>query len=310
LNPLKDLRTLAALVALMWRIRPEVFLGYTIKPVIWGLLAARIANVSRRVALVTGLGYTFTGVVSGKRALVQGMARRLYAHALKAANLIFFQNQDDKEDFARMGLLPTGVPVTIINGSGVDLTSFPVFPLPDGTLKFLLIARLLGDKGIREYAEAVASLKTKWPDVQFHLVGGLDPNPNGIPRHEVEKWVQDGYLVWHGALENVRPALADCHVYVLPSYREGTPRSVLEAMAMGRAIITSDAPGCRETVIEGGNGFLVPVKSVVALEQAMERFIKNPSLAEGMGRRSRQIAEEKYDVNKVNEQMLKAMGIK
>ncbi len=309
LNPFKDLRALLALIRLMRENRPDVFIGYTIKPVIWGLLASRIARVPKRVALITGLGYAFTGSASGKRALVQSIARRLYRLALRGAQVIFFQNPDDRADFARLGLLPEGATVMIVNGSGVNLQWFAMADLPRGPTKFLLIARLLGDKGIREFTGAAAILGRKWPGTEFHLVGGLDPNPNGILRSEIDEWVRAGIIVWHGAVDDVRPALAACHVYVLPSYREGTPRTVLEAMAMGRAVVTTDAPGCRETVEPNVNGFIVPPRDVAALVEAMEQFLLQPNLVPEMGAQSRRIAEEKYDVHKVNAAMLHTMQL-
>lgn len=310
LNPLRDLRALVALMRMMRRIGPDLFLGYTIKPVIWGLLAARLARVPKRVALITGLGYAFTGQATGKRAAIQRVARALYWLALRGAHLIFFQNPDDPVEMSRHGILPANVPVKIVNGSGVDLEQFPRVDLPEGPPQFLLIARLLGDKGIREYAQAAAVLAPQWPGVGFHLVGGLDPNPDGIAIAEVDEWARSGHVIWHGALDDVRPALAAAHVYVLPtSYREGTPRTVLEAMATGRAIITTDAPGCRETVQEDVNGFLIPVRDVEALAAAMERFLLAPDLIDRMGKQSRRIAAEKYDVHKVNAIMIEAMGL-
>jgi glycosyltransferase involved in cell wall biosynthesis len=175
-------------------------------------------------------------------------------------------------------------------------------------VRFLLIGRLLGDKGVREYAQAAQAVRRQYPDVQFTLVGMIDSNPNSIAQAELDAWVADGRLTFLGSMADVRPAIAASSVYVLPSYREGTPRTVLEAMAMGRTIITTDAPGCRETVVDGDNGFLVPVKSVEALVQAMVRFIQDPALAPRMGARSRQIAEAKYDVHQVNAVMLREMG--
>ena len=160
---------------------------------------------------------------------------------------------------------------------------------------FLLIARLLGDKGIREYVQAAKLVKQQYPEAQFDLVGGLDTNPTSISQAELDQWIAAGTINFLGRLSDVRPAIAECSVYVLPSYREGTPRTVLEAMAMGRAVITTDAPGCRETVLDGDNGFLVPVKDTDALAQAMLRFIEQPELIAQMGQRSRSIAEEKYD---------------
>lgn len=309
LSPVGDLVSLKSLVALMKDIRPDYFLGYTIKPVIWGLIGAWLARVPNRVALITGLGYAFTGEAKGKRAIIQSVARGLYKFALRRSSLIFFQNPDDKADFQRLGLLPPNVPLEVINGSGVDVDAFEVAPFPSRPIRFLLIARLLGDKGIREYAAAAKKVKEMHPEVEFHLVGGLDPNPDGISGEEVKGWHSARNLIWHGALTDVRPAIAESHVYVLPSYREGTPRTVLEAMAMGRPVITTDAPGCRETVVDGENGYLVPVKSVDALVGAMLKFIETPENIELMGTNARRVIDTKYDVRQVNQMMLEAMGL-
>lgn len=309
LNPLRDAYAVFSLVRLMMCGKPDYFFGYTIKPVIWGVIAASVAGIPNRIALITGLGYAFTGDAKGKRALVQKVAFTLYRFALRRSTLIFFQNGDDRSDFERLGLLPKGIPTFVVNGSGVDLKSFSPAPFPETSFGFLLIARLLGDKGIREYVTAASQVRIRYPNVQFHLVGGLDPNPDGISESEVRSWHDSGHIVWHGELRDVRPAISACHVYVLPSYREGTPRTVLEAMAMGRPIITTDAPGCRETVAHGENGYLVPIKNVSALVEAMCRMIESPKQVAAMGLRSRVIVKEKYDVLKVNAQMLREMGL-
>ncbi len=308
-NPLRDFSTLWVYMRKLREIKPDLALGYTIKPVIYGTIGAWLAGVPRRFALITGLGYAFTGQAAGKRKLVQKIARELYRLALKHSELVYFQNPDDEALFRTMGLVPITVSTKVVNGSGIDTAIFEVAPLPQDAPSFLLIARLLGDKGIREYVRAAAVLKLRYPNAQFRLVGDIDPNPDSITRTELDGWIANGAIDYSGWLSDVRPAIADTCVYVLPSYREGTPRTVLEAMAMGRAIITTDAPGCRETVIDGENGFLVPVKSVDALVEAMTRFIEDPDLAVRMGKRSREIAEEKYDVHKVNAVMLKEMGI-
>jgi len=309
LNPIADIRAFFAITRLMRRIKPNVFLGYTIKPVIWGTLAAWQAGVPNRFALITGLGYAFTGKAKGKRALIQRAARWLYAQALRRASLVFFQNPDDVTEFLRLNLIPADLPTHVVNGSGVDINAFSPVPLPTGPVQFLLIARLLGDKGIREYAAASEMLSALYPEIEFHLVGGYDLNPDAIRPDEIKSWGETGHIVWHGELADVRSAITAAHVYVLPSYREGTPRTVLEAMAMGRPIITTDAPGCRETVVEGENGFLVPVRNAQALAEAMQRFLENPKLIPSMGHRSREIAVEKYDVQKVNAIMLKEMNL-
>lgn len=310
MNPLADLRSLLNLWRLMRRIRPDHVLGYTIKPVIYGSLAARLARVPRRFALITGLGYAFQGQEdSGDgRGLLRSLVQRLYAVALHGTHKVFFQNPDDQALFRVLGILPPATPTFVVNGSGVDVAEYSVAPLPTAP-RFLLIARLLGDKGVREYAEAARQVRARHPDAVFSLVGWIDENPDAIKQDELDAWVADGTLEFLGRLSDVRPAIAGCSVYVLPSYREGTPRTVLEAMAMGRAIITTDAPGCRETVVDDDNGFLVPVKAVNELVAAMQRFIVECELAARMGARSREIAEQKYDVHRVNAVMLKEMGI-
>ena len=221
---------------------------------------------------------------------------------------MFFQNPDDETLFRKFRLLPETVPSFVVNGSGVDVAEYSVAPLPDKPC-FLLIARLLGDKGLREYAQAAQLVKSVYPEAVFRLVGWIDDNPDAITQRELDQWVDSGLLEFLGRLDDVRPAISGCSVYVLPSYREGTPRTVLEAMAMGRAVITTDAPGCRETVVDGDNGFLVPVKDINALADAMIKMVDTPGLAASMGERSRRIAEEKYDVHKVNAAMLEGMGI-
>lgn len=309
LNPVADIKFLCQFFRLARCVKPQVFLGYTVKPVIWGILGAWLARVPQRVALVTGLGYAFTGKAHGRRAVIQHIARSLYALALRRATLVLFQNKDDWCEFQRLGILSGKVPSIIVNGSGVDTRHFADTPLPNGPTVFLLIARLLGDKGIREYVEAARHLRIDWPETQFHLVGGIDSNPDGITEEEVTGWHENGWVTWFGEMRDVRPAIAASHVYVLPSYREGTPRTVLEAMSMGRPIITTDAPGCRQTVEDGINGVLVPVANANALQTAMEGFLKDPTLIETMSQQSRRIAEEKYNVHKVNASILAAIGL-
>ncbi len=307
-NPVADLATVAELWRLMRRIRADYVLGYTIKPVIYGSMAAWLANVPNRFALVTGLGYAFTGDASGKRGLLRKLIQRLYRFGLSKSRKVFFQNPDDEALFRQLGLLPADIPSCVVNGSGVDVADYALAPLPEKP-SFLLIARLLGDKGVREYAQAARKVKAQYPDAVFRLVGWIDDNPDAISQQELDGWVNTGTVEFLGKLADVRPAIADCNVYVLPSYREGTPRTVLEAMAMGRPVITTDAPGCRETVTDGDNGFLVPVQAVNELAAAMVKFIENPELVAGMGERSRLVAEQKYDVHRVNEFMLGEMGV-
>ncbi|RTZ42332.1 glycosyltransferase family 1 protein [Candidimonas sp. SYP-B2681] len=310
MRPMADLKCALHLWRLMRQIKPDFVLGYTIKPVIYGSLAGWLAQVPHRFALITGLGYAFQGQDDGKssRRLLRWLVQGLYSLGLRKVHKVFFQNPDDEALFRTLRILRPDTRSCVVNGSGVNVAEHPQAALPVEP-HFLLIARLLGDKGVREYAQAAARIRTRRPDVVFSLVGWIDENPDAITAAELDTWIEQGTVNYWGRLSDVRPAIAACNVYVLPSYREGTPRTVLEAMAMGRAVITTDAPGCRETVIDGANGFLVPVRSVDALAAAMQRFLNEPALARRMGAKSREVAEDRYDVNKVNAIMLREMGI-
>ena len=303
LNPFRALATARQFRALIRKLRPDVVIAYTVTPIVLGAAAAKSEGVPRFVALVTGLGYAFTGGTEPKRRLSRLLGLLMYRRALRNADVAVFQNPDDKEDFKRLGLLPPKLPTGIVNGSGVDLAHFQDTPLPDRPA-FLMIARFLKDKGVREYGEAAARLKRSHPEIDIALAGWLDASPDAIEAADLERFAAAGVKLL-GRLEDVRPAIAACSVYVLPSYREGTPRSVLEAMAMGRAIVTTDAPGCRETVLDGDNGFLVPPRDAESLRAAMLRFIEQPHLAAAMGARSRLIAEQKYDVTEVSRNLMR-----
>lgn len=314
-NPLKDAAALYSLRLLMKKVKPSHVMGYTIKPVIYGTLAAWAAKVPNRYALITGLGYAFQQVEeTGNRSKLQKLIHGLYKQALSKTSKVFFQNPDDLNLFKQLKLISPDTPTAVVNGSGVDISEYEVATLPIADnntpeLRFLLIARLLGDKGVREYAQAAKLIKVKYPQTHFDLVGWIDDNPDSIEQQELDNWIKNGIINFWGKLADVKPAIAASSIYVLPSYREGTPRTVLEAMAMGRPVITTDAPGCRETVTDGINGFLVPVKSVDGLREAMEKFITDPALINTLGKASRQIAEEKFDVHAVNNFMLKEMGL-
>lgn len=309
LNPLFDLQTIIVMVKLLKKIKPEYTLAYTIKPVIYGSFASKIAGVQHIGSLITGLGYAFTGEATGKRKIIRSVLHRMYKLALSFNSSIFFQNGDDKALFKKLNLLTTNLEAIVVHGSGIDLEKFIPAPIPE-SCDFLLIARLLGDKGVREYAKAAKMLNKSHPAATCRLVGFLDDNPDSIQESELQSWIDGGYIDFLGRLDDVKPAITQSAVYVLPSYREGTPRSVLEAMAMGRPIITTDAPGCRETVVNGVNGFLIPVKDSLAIYNKMIQFIEDKPLTEVMGAKSREIAEQKFDVHKVNDVMLKEMGIK
>ncbi|WP_297099318.1 glycosyltransferase family 4 protein [Thermomonas sp.] len=292
---------------LMRKLRPHVTLPYTIKPVIYGSLAAWLAGVPRRFALVTGLGYAFTG---GRTGSIRRIVDMLYRLALGRVHKVFFQNPDDERLFRASAISSGSHPI----GGGQWFRRGPrrlCVPGHGGCPHpvYLMIGRLIGDKGVREYANAARRVKAEFPDARFQLAGWIDENPDAIARSELDGWVAEGTIEFLGRLDDVRAAITEAQVYVLPSYREGTPRTVLEAMAMGRPIITTDAPGCRETVIDGDNGFLVPVKSVDTLVEAMLAFVEDPTLAPRMGKRSRDIAVDRYDVHKVNAVMLAEMGI-
>ncbi|TXD98102.1 glycosyltransferase family 4 protein [Psychrobacter frigidicola] len=314
-NPIADIKTLMVTYRLLRKIKPDYILSYTIKPIIYGTLAAWLAKVPKRFILFSGLGYTFQEIEdTNQRSVFQTLIYSLHQQALAKSSKVFFQNPDDLNLFKKLNLLKSTTPTVIVNGSGVDVADFNVLPFPhddSGNIKtsFLLIARLLKDKGIVEYVEAAKIIKEQHPAAEFHLVGYIDENPAAISQSQLDEWVANDIVNYWGKLNDVRPAIAASSIYVLPSYREGTSRSVLEAMAMGRPVITTDAPGCRETVTEGHNGYLVPVKAVNELAAAMEKFIVNPELIAIMGQESRKLTEEIYDVHKVNEIMIKEMGL-
>lgn len=309
LNPLKDIKTLFSLRKVLKEIKPDIVFSYTVKPIVYGSIAAHMAGVRRMYALISGLGYVFIGQTFKQRLLTQIVAF-LYRRGLKYNQVVFFQNPDDLHLFVSKGIVPKTAKPVLVNGSGVNIEKFAFAPPKLSPVTFLLIARLIKDKGILEYIEAARLLKQKYPDARFQLLGPLDINPAAITQEQLKRWTKEGIIEYLGKTNDVRPYIADASVFVLPSfYREGTPRSVLEAMSMGRPIITTDAPGCRETVIDGKNGFLVPVKDINALKSAMEKFIQEPGLISQMGKQSRIIAEEKYDVRKVNRAILQEMGL-
>lgn len=306
-NPIRDLATQRALRRVLEAVRPDAVLCYNPKLVAFGPPAARAARVPKVAAMVTGLGYAFTG--SGvRRALVRAAATRLYRRALAACDVVFFQNQDDRDELARLGIVDAKTPILFIAGSGVDLAHFPRAALPEG-VHFLMIARLLRDKGVMEYAQACRALRETHPHATTTLLGATDDNPTAVPASEIERWRREGVPTLRDAVEDVRPALAACTVFVLPSHREGTSKVMLEAMATGRAIIATDAIGCREPVTPEVNGVLVPVGDATALATAMRRLADDRALVERMGEESRRIAERRFDATAVDRTILDALGL-
>ncbi|MCF7504171.1 MULTISPECIES: glycosyltransferase family 4 protein [Vibrio] len=306
MNPIKDVRTFLFFKEVFSSQKNSVILAYTIKPIIWGGLAARICKVDSFYAMVTGLGYAFQkgGWV---KSLLNKLVKVLYRMALSKASGVIFQNKDNMQLFIEQGIIPKEK-CHIVNGSGIDLSHFELEALPSKP-RFLLVARLLGDKGIREYYEAARIVKMKYPDVDFELIGPEDPSPDGIGIQEVNQWVEEGVISYGGSTNDVRPYLKRCSTFVLPSYHEGLPRTVLEAMSMGRPILTTNVPGCKETVVEGVNGWLVEKANVEQLAERMIWFIENPDAWLEMGTLSRQMAFDKFDVHKVNTDILNVMGL-
>lgn len=306
-NPIADLRLLFALMRLMRQERPGSFLGYTVKPVVYGNFAARLVGVAQRSALITGLGYGFSEGSRKERAM-SGLIHMLYRLALLGTETVFFQNPDDLNEFLRLGFVDARR-ATLVAGSGVDVEHFACSAPPPPPMVFLTIARLLRAKGIDEYVRAARILKERYPEARFQLLGPLDSNPTAISSEQVEEWQREGTIEYLGVTRDVRPYLHAASVFVLPSYREGTPRTSLEALATGRPIVTTDVPGCRETVSDGVNGFLVQPRDVDSLAQAMGRFVQEPDLVVRMGAASRELAEAKFDVRIVNATMLGRLGL-
>lgn len=306
LNPISDSKTLIELYRKFRKNKPDIVLAYTIKPIVWGGIASRLAGVNQFYALVTGLGYAFQpgGCI---KSILNIVVKILYKTALKGAQGVIFQNTDNMQEFIEQGIVPKSK-CHVVNGSGVDLSHFKREPLPQ-VPRFLLIARLLVGKGVREYAEAAKIVKQRYPDAEFHLVGPEDPSPDGIKVGEIESWLKDGSVVYHGPSVDVRPFLQQASVFVLPSYHEGMPRTVLEAMAMGRPVLTTDVPGCRQTVINGENGWLVEKANVEQLVERMFWFVEHPEDWAAMGDKGHQMAIDKFDVHTINKELCRIMEL-
>ena len=309
-NPFSDLKTLFAYWRLLRRERPDVVLAYTQKPIIYAGMAARLFGKTRFHALMSGLGHLFSEDARD-RVLVRGIFSRLYRSALKNAVTVFVFNRDDRADMIAAGIIGPQHNVLQVPGSGVDTRHFAAKPVEEGPMTFLMMGRLMRDKGVYDFLEAARIVRRRHPDVRFQLLGRPeDSNRTGISAEEVRRLSVEYPVEFLAETRDVRPYLAGCSVFVLPSYyREGLPRTILEAMATGRAIITTDMPGCRDPIEPGGNGFVVPPKSPVALADAMCRLVIDPDLLTRMSLRSRQLAEQIYDVGLVNRILLGKLGL-
>jgi len=306
-NPIREARTLAFLIRELRSRRPDHVISFTVKPTIYGSIAAKLAGVSRIFSVFTGLGFYFTDpdAVDGRAGK---LIRALLRVALPLNARVIFQNSDDRQAILRLGLVPPEK-TTIVAGSGVDVRHFAPSAGKVDRGSFLLIGRMLKEKGVREFVEAADSLRGRYPEARFILLGGIDGSSSAITRAEIDAWTQRGVIEYRGEVSDVREHIAKAEVIVLPSYREGLPRSVLEAMAMAKPIVTTDAPGCRETVAEGCNGFLVAPRDSLGLAKAMEKFLSEPGLSDRLGRASREIVERKFDVLAINRAFLEAFQI-
>lgn len=305
-NPNQDLKTFFRLSEVFKKQQPDVILSYTIKPIIWGGLASRFIPKCRFYALITGLGFAFQKGNWKKNLLVK-LVTFLYKMALKKSEKVIFQNPDNQQTFIDLGIVAKHK-TCLVNGSGVDVNHYSMEPLPIAP-NFLMIARLLGDKGIREYIAAANEVKQHYPHAKFQLVGSEDPSLDGISLKKLATLNNKKVVDYLGRTTDVRPYIKDCSIFVLPSYHEGLPRTVLEAMATGRPILTTDVPGCKETVVNGENGWLVEKANVEQLVERMIWFIENQNDWQRMGDASRCMAEERFDVKKINKDLLSIMEL-
>jgi glycosyltransferase involved in cell wall biosynthesis len=292
-NPLRDLKLLANYYQILRKIRPIALLGFTIKPNVYGSIAAHFLGIPV-INNIAGLGTTFI-----QTGWLNKVARLLYKLALSRSRLVFFQNRDDMNLFIKTGLVKE-INSALLPGSGVDTSHFSPRTKTqpnNGPTKFLLIARLLWDKGVGEYVEASRLLQADGVNVDIQLLGFLDvKNPSAISREQLNSWQSEGLVSYLGESDDVRPYLADADCIVLPSYREGTPRSLLEACSMGKPIITTDAPGCRDLLLPEKNGYLVPIKDAEALADAIKQMASlDADEREHMGAESRNFILKNYD---------------
>ena len=314
LNPLADMIATYQLSKKIKAINPDLVFSYFSKPVIFGTLAAKLAKAPRVVGMLEGLGYTFTEQPEGfskKTQLIKKIQVFLYKIALPQLDQLIFLNPDDPKDLLEKYAINVKK-VEVLGGIGLNLQDYPYQPLSNIhlTLKFLFIGRLLKEKGIHEFVQAAKLVKKIYPDTEFTVLGAIDHhNLGALQQSDLDTLISSNIIQYPGHVSNIKDWIADCHVFVLPSYREGVPRSTQEAMATGRAIITTDVPGCRETVINTKNGFIVPKWNPEALAEKMIYFIENPEQIQLMGAESYKIALEKFDAEKVNQRLVNMLGL-
>ncbi|MDC6352771.1 glycosyltransferase family 4 protein [Zeaxanthinibacter sp. PT1] len=307
MNPINDIRSINALGQLMDTHQIDIVFPYTIKPVIYGSIAASKRNIPV-VSLITGLGFTFSAI-SPKAKLLQKVTQVMYRYALKSNHTVVFQNKDDQALFKEKKIINGSSKSTVVNGSGINLKKYKFrerIIAPGTKLKFVLAGRLMPEKGVGLFIKAAETLKKKNLEAEFHLFGSVAKQYESSPfDKELNRLAADQTIVLHGHINDVASKLDDMDVFVLPTYyREGVPRSILEALSSGMPIITTDTPGCRETVIPSENGFLVPAKELDPLVEAMTYFINNPLRVPEMGRKSFEMAKEKFDVHLINQQLI------
>ena len=292
LNPLNDLRTLARLIRIYRQIRPDLVHHVAIKPVLYGSVSAWVTSVPAVVNAMAGLGFLFISQ-SKKTQVVRAIFERLFAVLGNRSNTrLIVQNRDDQTVFKHMGIRPDRI--ELIRGSGVDTKAFQPTPEPDGIPVAVCISRMLKDKGILELVEAARILKNGNVALKIRLVGGTDTNPTSIPLSALERWAEDGIIEYAGYSEDIAGEYARSFIAVLPSYREGLPKSLLEAGACGRPIVATDVPGCREICIEGETGILVPPQNALALARALEKLAGSEDLRNAYGAAARRLVEEAF----------------
>lgn len=300
LNAAGDLVYVWRMARLCAAVRPDVVLSFTHKPNTLGILACQSDRAVPGILLVEGLGYSFIDEGDSlRRRISRFVLLGLYRLSLSLAHAIVFLNPNDRARFETTGVIPRRVSVRMLDGIGVDLNRFSHSEVPAGSPVFLMVARLLKTKGVMEYCEAARLVKARYPDARFKLLGATDPSNDGISHEYLASFVREGVIEYHQETNDVASHYRTASVYVLPSYREGMPVTIMEAMASGRAVISTDVPGCRDTVSNGVSGFLVPPKEAIPLADAMQKLIAQPDLAVSMGRAGRKIAERRFDSAKL-----------